>query len=241
MAKPKTTIIYALSSSMAALIAGDVADARNRGLPVRLIAIDQFRGETEQNAGAVYVERSEKDELLFDAIAQAYPHMEVQDLSDAKFGGVELATPVMADEELKGLRLALIGMGGTAPAGASADELRSLIQEHAIQGDGPARIPVLPTPASQGTVIPDSTPVVLKADGDKTVSAAAVGSTEPVIAAATEATGEAPVTTHVAAFTPPVDAGATPAPAAEPTPAPAKTPAQKSGGAKPAASTSGNK
>lgn len=212
MAKPKTTIVYALGSSLTALAAGSVSEARDRGLPVRLIAIDQFRGETEQNAGAVYVERSENDDLFFDAVAQAYPHLEVQDFKEGDFDKPEVANVVMADEELKGLRLALISMGGTAPAGASPAELKALIQEHALQADGPARIPVLPTPASQGTVIPDATPVVLKADGDKTVSAAAVGSTAPVVAAAEAATGEAAVTTHVGEFTPPAETAPEPEP-----------------------------
>ncbi len=212
MAKPKTTIIYAPEAHIAGIVASDVAAARDRGIPVRMVATEQFRGETEQNAGAVFVERNADDALLFDAIAQAYPHLEVQDLSDADFSTHKAPEVKQAEPELKTLRLQLIGMGGTAPAGADADTLRKLIQEHSLQSDGPARIPVLPTPASQGTPIPDATPVALKADGDMTVSAAAVGSTQPVIDAATDATGEAPVTTKVTEHTP-VDQAKVEAPA----------------------------
>jgi len=190
MAKPKTMIIYAATASIAAL-AADAATARERGQAVRFIALEEFRGETEQNAGAVYVERRAGDELIVDRIRQAYPMIEVQDLGSS---GVDLDDhesfqPTPADDTVKELRLRLIGLGGSAPAGADAAQLADLI---AAQLAHTNRTPILPSPASQGTTIPDATPISQRPDGDKLLDAGATGTSAASIEAATQVAGEAP-------------------------------------------------
>lgn len=191
MAKPKTMILYALGASMASMGAA-IAPARERGQAVRLIALEEFRGETEQNAGAVYVERSAGDELVFDRIQQAYPMIVVADWG----GGVDVddhasfvAEP--ADETIKQLRLRLIGLGGSAPAGADAGQLSDLIAAQEVHD---RRIPILPSPASAGTVIPDSTPIVQRTPGDQLVDSG-TGTSAASLEAATEAAGAAPTGT----------------------------------------------
>lgn len=190
MAKPKTTILYASAANLATL-AADVSEARERGQPVRLIALEEFRNETEQNAGAVYMERTEGDELLWDAIQQAYPLIVVQNWT----GKLDVDAPAThqaksADEDLKGLRLELIRLGGSAPANASAAELADLI---AAQRAEKQHTPILPNPATQGTTVPDPTPVIQKADGDKLIDSRATGTTEAGKKAAEKVAGE-PVT-----------------------------------------------
>lgn len=190
MAKPKTMIIYVAAANLTT-VGASVAEARERGQAVRLISLSEFRGETEQNAGAVFVERVAGDELVYDKIQQAYPLIEVQDWT----GSVDVDSHATfeapkADETLKDLRLQLIGLGGSAPAGANAAQLADLI---AAQKASNNIIPILPNPATQGTTIPDPTPVMLKADGDKLIDSNATGTNAAGLKAAEEKAGE-PVT-----------------------------------------------
>lgn len=190
MAKPKTMIIYAASASIAA-IAAAIAPARERGQAVRLIALEEFRGETEQSAGAVFVERRDGDELVFDRIQQAYPMIQVQDWGEgADVEDNSTFVPVQQDDELRNLRLQLIALGGSAPAGADAAQLANLI---AAQRAAMHHHPILPNAATQGTTIPDPTPILQRQTGDQLVDERATGSTAPVLAAAEEVAGE-PVT-----------------------------------------------
>lgn len=187
MAKPKTMIIYALGASVAS-IAAAIAPARERGQAVRIIALEEFRGETEQNAGAVYVERNGGDELVFDRIQQAYPAIEVQDWG----GGVDVDDHASfaekpADQTIKDLRVQLIALGGSAPAGADAAKLADLIAAYKAENN---LNPNMPSPASQGTVIPDSTPIVQRPDGDKLVDPTATGTTAEALRVAEEQSGE---------------------------------------------------
>lgn len=194
--KLKTTIIYCLTASIAT-IKSDVTEARESGKPVRLIAIEEFRGETEQNAGAVYVERSEGDELVFDRIQQAYPLIVVQDYGGSvDFDKKEATVAVNADEDLKALRLELIRLGGSAPAGADAAQLADLI---AAQRAHVQHVPILPNPATQGTTVPDPTPIVQKNDGDKLIDDRATGTSAKAKEVVEEVAGEAPTGTQSAA------------------------------------------
>ena len=189
MAKPKTLIIYALAASVAD-ITTSIAEARERGQPVRLIALEEFRGETEQNAGAVYVERSDEDELVFDRIQQAYPLIEVQDYDgDLNLDKWATFEPKPQEDDLVELRLQLIKLGGSAPAGADAAELANLI---AAQRAEQRHHPILPNPATQGTVIPDATPIVQRSDGDKLIDENAVGTGPAGLKAAEKVAGEGP-------------------------------------------------
>lgn len=199
MAKALTTILYASSSALAVL-AAEVAEARNAGQPIRLIALEEFRGETEQNAGAVYVQApegftdsddaSDSFAVLLDSIRQAYPHLEVQQYKGPfKPFEPEVHKPEMADAVLRDLRLQLIGLGGSAPANANAEELANLIAAQQVNVDLAARKPVMPTPATQGTVIPDATPVVQKVGADKLVSPAAVGTSPEALKMAEDEAG----------------------------------------------------
>lgn len=187
MAKPKTLIIYAASASIMAITAA-IAPARERGQAVRLISLEEFRGETESNAGAVFVERAEGDELVYDRIQQAYPMIEVQDWT----GKVDVESPKTfvapsADEVLKALRLRLIGLGGSAPAGATAEELGDLIAARLAES---RHIPILPNAATQGTVIPDATPIAQQAPGDQLIDENATGTGPAVLQAMEQVAGE---------------------------------------------------
>lgn len=178
----KTLIIYAYAST---ILQGDLKasleDAKAVGQTARLVELEQFRGETESNAGSIYVERRDGDEVLIDAIAQAYPHLEIDDLPEdgLDFKSFDTYVPTVAKDTQRDLRLRLIRLGGTAPAGASEDKLAELI---AAQEDSQAaaRVPVLPTPASQGSVIPGG-PVVQKAGTEKLVEVKAVGTTDAAL------------------------------------------------------------
>ena len=204
MAKLKTMIIYASTTAIAGLVA-DVKEARERGQAIRLIETEEFRGETEQNAGAVYVARRAGDELLFSAIQQAYPHLEVQNYgSGPNLDDFKSFEHVEPDPDVKALRLELVAIGGSAPAGAGPDELRELIAAQRLHMH---KVPVLPTPATQGTTIPNPTPIVQRPDGDKLVEEGATG-LSPALAAASEAeTGEGTSGTGTAAASGSIPAG----------------------------------
>lgn len=196
MSKKLTTILYASTANLASL-ASEVKDARDAGQPVRLIALEEFRGETEQNAGAVYVERAASDTIpnfpaLLDAIAQAYPHLEVQPYTGPfEVREPEQHTPFAADDQLRNLRMELIGAGGSAPANADAAELADLIAAQRARVGFGSRVPVMPTPATAGTVIPDSTPVVQRlSEADAIVDPASHAATPEALAAAADAAGE---------------------------------------------------
>lgn len=170
----KATIIYAPVNQLVALNK-EAEELRERGATIRLVSLNEFRGETETNAGAVFV--ADADDTMFDAVQQAYPHLEVEE-----FGGFNGLDPVQSARDqneavggdLRQLRMRLIGLGGSVPAGASEDDLRNLIAE---QEAGLNRTPNLPNPGTQGTVIPDSTPTMAKNAADKAIDVAATGST----------------------------------------------------------------
>jgi len=213
-----TTILYASAANLAALTA-EVAPARSGGQPIRLIALEEFRGETEQNAGAVYIqvpeaasEERERFSVLFDAIAQAYPHLNVREYETGAFDVREEEDThhmIAADDALRDLRMSLIAAGGSAPANADAETLSNLIAaQRATQGLG-SRTPVMPTPATQGTVIPDSTPVVQRQGADALVSESATGTSQEALQLAQGEAGPGSGQTDAGAASPPQEGGAT--------------------------------
>lgn len=214
-----TTILYATAASLPALAAA-IKPARDAGQPIRLISLEEFRGETEQNAGAVYiappegVEGTERDHygVLFDAIAQAYPHLNVQGYTDGAFDVEEEASThhmAAADDQMRDLRMQLINAGGSAPANASAEELSNLIASQRARTGLGSRTPVLPTPATAGTVIPDSTPVIQRIGADALVSESAVGTSPEALQMAQDAAGAGSGNTVPGAASPTEDGGAT--------------------------------
>lgn len=202
-----TTILYASASALTGLSA-ELKPARE-AQPIRLIALEEFRGETEQNAGAVYVAQPadpiDNFDVLRDAIAQAYPHLNIRDYADGAFDvAAEASTHHMeaADDQMRQLRMTLIAAGGSAPANASAEELSNLIaSQRAREGLG-ARTPVLPTPATAATVIPDSTPVVQRIGADKLVAESAVGTSPEALKIAQDEAGAGSGSTAPGAFSP---------------------------------------
>lgn len=129
MAKRNTIILYAHAASIPALMEAGVKEAREGGQAVRLIELEQFRGETEVGAGQVFVERSKNDDELFAKVEAAYPDMEVKSFEGklARKAVKEAAQPVDEELELRALRKRLVTLGGSAPAGADAAQLADLI------------------------------------------------------------------------------------------------------------------
>lgn len=212
MAKRLTTILYASAANIAGL-AADLKPVRAAGRPVRLIALEEFRGETEQNAGAIFVERKANDEVMFNAVAQAYPHLEVQDYSEGVLDVDDAAesphAPRLADDAMRDLRMRLINAGGSAPANASAEELANLIAAQETSRGLGDRVPVLPTPATAGTVIPDSTPVAQRIGADALVSESAVATSGEALDKAVELAGEGSGETQPGSHSPTGTDGAT--------------------------------
>jgi hypothetical protein len=212
-----TTILYASAANLAALAVA-IKPARDTGQPIRLIALEEFRGETEQNAGAVYVDRAAKEtvgdkfDVLLDAIASAYPHLNVQPYDEGAFDvEAEADTHHMqaADDQMRDLRMELINAGGSAPANADAETLSNLIAaQRATRGLG-SRVPVLPTPTTAGTVVPDSTPVMARIGADALVSESATGTSQEALDIAKDTAGEGSGNTVPGAFSP-VEGGGAP-------------------------------